>query len=85
MQLTSVLVTMLSMAHVSCFFFPTGETQFEEEQRQRSWKRIMQNWDTVENDGKISLTEWNNFRCLRIYKGNTSKCERKTERDRRVF
>ena len=45
----------------------------------------MKNWDTIDNDGKISITEWNNFRCTRIYKAEVEKCERKTERDRRVF
>merc|ERR1712072_1642356 len=55
------------------------------EQRQRSWERIFKNWGTDDNDSKISLTEWNNFRCNRIYRADTEKCDRKQERDRRVF
>ena len=45
----------------------------------------MKNWDTIDNDGKISLAEWNHFRCTRIYKADADKCEKKHERDRRVF
>ena len=83
MNLFTVLATFVSFAHAE--FFKPGETQFEEEKRQRSWERILKNWDTVDNDGKISLAEWNNFRCMRIYKANTTKCNRQQERDRRVF